>query len=309
MSYEANTQPVNLERYGWLSLATGVVVFTMKIAAWAVTGSVGLLSDALESTVNIAAAIVAILALRTANRPADANHPFGHGKVEYLSAMFEGVMILFAATAIVVTSVQRLIDPQPLQQVGLGLVISVVASLLNGSVAVLLIRVGRTHRSAVLVADGKHLMTDVWTSAGVVLGVAAVALTGWERLDPLIALAVAANIVITGWVLVRSSASHLMDEPLPRGEIDEIRTVLRGYRSPSLQFHGLQTRAAGRQRFVSLHVLVPGATSVQDAHDLADELERSLSDRLGGAIVTTHLEPLEDPKSWDDIPEAEHPVD
>lgn len=298
-----------LERYAWLSLATGVVVLTLKMVAWRLTDSVGLLSDALESTVNIGAALVAIFALRAANRPADAEHHFGHGKAEYLSAMVEGFLILGASAAIIATAVNRLLNPQPLEQVGIGLAVSVVASVLNGVVAWLLIRVGRQHRSVVLVADGKHLLTDVWTSAGVVVAVAAVALSGWEILDPIIALAVGANILWTGWGLLRDSVSGLLDERLTDEDIDKVVGILASHESERVHFHALQSRAAGRQRFVSLHMLVPGASSVREAHDLAQQIEDEIDAELPETVVSIHIEPLEDPRAWDDIPRgAEHPM-
>lgn len=298
-----------LERFAWLSLATGIVVLALKTLAWYLTDSVGLLSDALESTVNIGAALVALFALRAANRPADAEHHFGHGKAEYLSAMVEGTLILAASGAIIATAVMRLLNPQPLEDVGLGLAVSVLASILNGVVAFVLIRVGRRHRSLVLIADGKHLFTDVWTSAGVVVGVGAVALTGWDRLDPLIALGVGCNILWTGWGLLRQSVSGLLDERLSDDEIDKVVGILAGQQSEAVHFHALQSRAAGRQRFVSLHMLVPGATSVRQAHDLAQNIEDDITGALPDTVVSIHIEPLEDPRAWDDIPRgAEHPL-
>lgn len=296
-----------LERFAWLSVATGIVVLALKLTAWRLTDSVGLLSDALESTVNIGAALVAVFALRAANRPADAEHHYGHGKAEYLSAMVEGFLILAASAAIIATAVLRLLNPRPLEDVGIGLAVSVLASVLNGVVAYTLIKVGRRHRSIVLVADGKHLLTDVWTSAGVVVGVGAVALTGWDRLDPIIALAVGANILWTGWGLLRESVSGLLDERLPDGDIEQVVKVLASKESDSVHFHALQSRAAGRQRFVSLHMLVPGAQSVRVAHDLAQDIEDEIDARLPGTVVSIHIEPLEDPRAWDDIPRgAEH---
>jgi cation diffusion facilitator family transporter len=298
-----------LERFAWLSLATGIVVFTLKLIAWRLTDSVGLLSDALESTVNIGAALVAVFALRAANRPADAEHHFGHGKAEYLSAMVEGFLILAASAAIIATAVLRLRNPQPLEDIGIGLAISVLASVLNGVVAFILMRVGRQHRSLLLVADGKHLLTDVWTSAGVILGVGAVALTGWLVLDPIIALLVGANILWTGWGLLKESVSGLLDERLSDGDIDKVVQVLAGKESDEVHFHALQSRAAGRQRFVSLHMLVPGARSVRQAHDLAQDIEDEIEAVLPGTVVSIHIEPLEDPRAWDDIPRgAEHPL-
>lgn len=311
MAQDAQRRPAgkNLERFAWLSLATGFVVLALKVGAWWVTGSIGLLSDALESTVNIGAALVAVFALRASNRPPDAEHHFGHGKAEYLSAMIEGFLILTASAAIIATAINRLIDPQPLEQVGIGLAISLLASLLNGAVGWLLLRVGRRHRSMVLIADGKHLLTDVWTSAGVIVGVAAVAITGWVRLDPIIALAVGANILWTGWRLLRDSVSGLLDQRLDDDEIAQVVAVLERHESDSVHFHALQSRAAGRQRFVSVHMLVPGVSTVRGAHDLAQDIEDEIDQVLPDTVVSIHIEPLEDPRAWDDIPRgAEHPM-
>jgi cation diffusion facilitator family transporter len=285
-----------------MSLGVSLGVFTLKFAAYAITGSVGLLSDALESTVNIVAAVVAIVALRAASKPGDASHHYGHGKAEYLSALVEGLMILVAALLIIWTAVERLINPQPLEQLGIGLVISVVASICNGAMAWVLVRAGRRHRSIVLEADGKHLFTDVWTSAGVVLAVGLVGLTGWEVLDPVIAIAVALNIVVAGWFLIRDSTAGLMDSSLPDEDHDAILAVLRQHATSDISFHAVQTRASGRQRFVSMHVLVPGDWSVQRGHDVLCSLEDDLHEALDNLTVHTHLEPRDDPRSWDDVP-------
>ncbi|MFN8126142.1 MAG: cation diffusion facilitator family transporter [Candidatus Nanopelagicales bacterium] len=298
----------DLSRYGVLSLITGFVVLALKLGAWWVTGSVGLLSDALESLVNIAAAAVAIVALRTASRPPDSGHQFGHGKAEYFSALVEGAMIVVAATMIVISAVERLLNPQPLSEVGLGLVISVIASVLNGIVALILYRVGTAHGSLALIADSHHLVTDLWTTGGVLIGVVVVALTGWERLDPIIALAVAVNIVFVGVRLLRRSTAGLMDAALPADEVEKIRGVLRGYQGPEVTIHGLQTRSAGRQRFVSMHVLVPGVWSVDRGHDLCESIESDVRSTLPGTACITHLEPLEDPRAWEDLHEGHQDV-
>lgn len=294
--------PADLQKYGWLSLGVSLVVFVIKIAAFALTGSVGLLSDALESTVNIVAALVAIVALRTASKPGDAEHHFGHGKAEYFSALVEGVMIFVAALLIIYTAVERLLNPRPLEQLGIGLAISVVASVINGATAMLLIRAGRRHRSIVLEADGKHLMTDVWTSAGVVLAVGLVAVTGWDVLDPVIAIVVALNIVFAGALLIRNSTAGLMDSALPESDHQIIVDILQRTASDAVSFHAIQTRASGRQRFVSMHVLVPGDWSVQRGHDLVCSLEDELHAALEHLTVQTHVEPREDPRSWEDVP-------
>jgi cation diffusion facilitator family transporter len=292
----------DLSRYAWLSLATGVVVFGLKMGAYVATDSVGLLSDALESTVNIAAAIVALIALKAAARPGDERHHFGLSKAEYFSALVEGLMILVAAGLIMVTAIERFLDPRPLEAVGLGLAISVAASTLNGVVAWVLMRAGRRHRSIVLQADAKHLMTDVWTSIGVLVAVAGVALTGWLRLDPVIAMVVALNIVFAGLRLIGSSAMGLLDAALPDEENEVIVEILKRHQTGHVRFHALQTRESGRQRFVSMHVLVPGMWTVAAGHDLLEAVEGEIQKALPNTIVTTHLEPIEDPRAWEDQP-------
>jgi cation diffusion facilitator family transporter len=289
-----------LFRLLWLSLAAAVVTITLKLGAWALTGSVGLLSDAAESVVNLVAAAVALAALRWAVKPADEEHAYGHAKAEYFSAGVEGALILVAAIAIAVTAVDRLLDPRPLESVGAGLAVSAVASAINLSVGLALLRSGRRARSIVLEADGKHLITDVWTSLGVIAGVAGAALTGWDRLDPIIALAVAANILVAGGGLLRRSAGGLMDRALEEPDLDAIRGTLAEFERDGVRFHALRTRQAGSRRFVSLHVLVPGAWTVQQGHDLVERVEASLCERLPGASVFTHLEPAEDPRSFAD---------
>ena len=289
-----------------MSIIVSVVVFGMKMAAWWATGSVGLLSDALESTVNIVAAVVALFALRTAMKPADAMHHFGRGKAEYFSASIEGFMILLAALIIVYTAIERIISPRDLEQIGWGLTISTVAAVINGGAALILLRAGKLHRSPVLVADGKHLMTDVWTSVGVIVGVGLVVVTGWNRLDGIVAMAVGLNIIVTGINLLRSSTAGLMDKALSDDDHLKIVNVLTKYESDEVKFHALQTREAGRQRFVSMHVLVPGAWTIQKGHDLSEELEAGIIAELPDTIITTHVEPLEDERSWADEPEGQH---
>jgi len=289
-----------------MSIIVSVVVFGMKMAAWWATGSVGLLSDALESTVNIVAAVVALFALRTAMKPADAMHHFGRGKAEYFSASIEGFMILLAALIIVYTAIDRIISPRELEQIGWGLTISTVAAVINGGAALILLRAGKLHRSPVLVADGKHLMTDVWTSVGVIVGVGLVVITGWNRLDGIVALAVGLNIIVTGINLLRSSTAGLMDKALSDDDHLKIVKVLTKYEREDVKFHALQTREAGRQRFVSMHVLVPGAWTIQKGHDLSEELEADIIAELPDTIITTHVEPLEDERSWADEPEGQH---
>lgn len=291
----------SLARYAWLSIAAAMATIGLKTAAWWTTGSVGLLSDAIESLVNLAAALVALWMLKLAERPPDEEHAYGYSKAEYFSSGFEGGLIFIAALAIVWTAIQRLIVPQPLEHVGIGLAISVVASSINLGVAVVLMRVGKRFNSITLEADAHHLMTDVWTSAGVVLGVGAVALTGWQRLDPLIAMGVALNILWMGFRLIRRSARGLLDRSLPAHSRDAIHAVLARYEQRGIAFHALMTREAAGRSFASVHVLVPGAWSVQQGHDLVEEIERDIRGAVPGTSVITHLEPREDPKSLDDV--------
>ena len=290
----------SLAKFAWLSIAAAIVTIALKTGAYFLTGSVGLLSDAAESVVNLVAAVIALVALTIAARPADDTHHYGHGKAEYFSAAIEGLMIFVAAGVIIWSAIPRLIHPVELENLGVGLAISLLATAVNGVVGLLLIRVGRRERSATLTADGKHLMTDVWTSAGVLVGVLMVAVTGWLRLDPIVAIAVAINILIVGGRLVWHSSSALLDAALPAADNDAIRAVLDRHRSDDVGFHGLQTRESGRQRFVSFHVLVPGAWSVQRAHDLAEVVEADVLALLDGAHVTTHIEPREDERSYRD---------
>jgi cation diffusion facilitator family transporter len=289
-----------LYRLLWLSIAAAVATITLKTIAWLLTGSVGLLSDAAESVVNLVAAVVALAVLRWAAMPADEQHAYGHAKAEYFSAGIEGALILLAAATIAVTSVPRLLHPQALDEVGAGLAVSVVASLINLGVGLALVRAGRRHRSITVEADGKHLLTDVWTSVGVVVGVAAVAISGWERLDPIVAFAVAGNIIFTGTLLLRRSAAGLMDEALPPELQRQIRDALAPFGNREVRFHALRTRQAGRRAFISLHILVPGAWTVRQGHDMAEEVEDALRERIPYATVFTHVEPLEDPRSFDD---------
>ena len=290
-----------LFRLIWLSIAAAVITIALKTTAWLLTGSVGLLSDAAESVVNLVAAVVALGALRWAAKPADEGHSYGHAKAEYFSAGVEGSMIFLAALTIGVTAVGRLLDPQPIHDVGVGLAVSVAATAVNLAVGVVLLRSGRAERSITLEANGRHLMTDVWTSVGVIAGVLAVAVSGWERLDPLIALAVAANIVVAGVGLIRRSVGGLMDQALSTEEQRQIQEVLTAFEQDGLRFHALRTRQAGRRAFVSVHVLVPRSWSVQRGHDEVERVEAALRERLPYASIFTHLEPLEDARSYDDI--------
>ena len=298
---EAPAVRPDLTRYAWLSIGAAVATIGLKSGAYLLTGSVGLLSDAAESIVNLVAAIVALVALRVAAQPFDEQHHFGHSKAEYFSAAIEGIMIFVAAAFILWTSVERFLNPAPLENVGIGLGISVAASAINGVVAVVLGRAGRKHRSITLTADGKHLMTDVWTSAGVVVGVLLVALTGWLQLDPIIAFLVGLNIIWTGWHLVTQSVDGLMDHALSPAEHDRLTTILDGFDPGHVRFHSVRTRVAGHARFISMHVLLPGTWTIQQGHDLVEQLEPPLVAEFDHAEVLTHMEPMEDPRSYEEV--------
>lgn len=290
----------SLSRYAWLSIAAAVATIFLKGIAWQLTGSVGLLSDAIESFVNLAGALMALGMLTIAAWPPDDGHAHGHDKAEYFSSAFEGLLIFFAALSIAWAAVRRLLDPQPLDAVGIGLVVSALASVINLGVARILLRAGKEFHSITLEADARHLMTDVWTSVGVIAGVALVALTGWWWLDPVIALAVAGNIVFTGWTLMRRSADGLMDASLPAEQVQQINTVLDAYRARGFGFHALRTRQAGRRAFVTLHLLVPGTWTVTQGHDLAEALEAELRLVIPNLHATLHVEPIDDPASLAD---------
>lgn len=291
----------SLRRYALLSIAAAITTIALKGGAYLLTGSVALLSDALESLVNLLAAIVALLALTTAARPADDEHAYGHTKAEYFASGFEGALVLMAAATIIYTAGSRLLAPQALDQVNLGLVITIVASLINLAVARVLLSAGERHHSIALEADARHLLSDVWTSAGVVIGVGAAAATGLHWLDPLVAVAVALNIVRIGVDLLRRSMLGLLDTALAPREREAINAVLAAHEEGGVQFHAVRTRQAGSLRFVSFHVLVPGEWSVQRGHDLLEQIEDEIRAAVPNGTVFTHLEPLEDPVSWQDV--------
>jgi cation diffusion facilitator family transporter len=286
--------------YAWLSLATSIVTIALKFSAYALTGSVGLLSDAVEALVNIAAALVALGVLTYSAAAPDREHNFGHEKAQYMSSGIEGTLIFVAAGAIVWTAIPRLVAPQPLDQVGLGLGLSVLAALANAACAWVMLRAARVHRSITLEADARHLLTDVWTTAGVFVGVVLVQVTGWLVLDPLIAIAVAVQILWTGWQLMLRSFHGLMDRAIPDEDRAVVVAVLDKLRHEGGDYHALRTRMAGAKSFVDVHVLVPGKMTVQAGHDLVEKLENEIQARLPHVEVLTHLEPLEDPKSWDE---------
>ncbi len=285
----------SLTRFAWISIAAAIITIALKWVAYKLTGSVGLYSDTLESLVNLVGGIMALAMLTIAARPADEDHAHGHSKAEYFSSGVEGSLILIAAISIAYTAVQRLFHPQELEQVGVGLGVSVVASLVNLGVGLLLLRVGKKNHSITLEANAHHLLTDVWTSVGVVIGVGAVVLTGWLWLDAVVALLVAANIVWTGTLLVWRSISGLMDIALPPEEIAIIRAVLDSYEKEEVRFNSLLTRQAASRKFVSVNVLVPGDWTVQHGHDLAEQIEQDILTALPNSSILTHLEPLSDP--------------
>jgi len=291
----------SLTRFAWLSIGAAVLTMGLKAAAFWLTGSVGLLSDALESLVNLAGALMALIMLTIAARPADEEHPFGHSKAEYFSSGVEGTLILIAAVTIAIAAIQRLITPRPLEQIGLGIAVSMVAALINLLVSLVLLRAGKRHNSITLEANAQHLMTDVWTSAGVLIGIGLVGVTGWLQLDPLVALVVAGNIIWSGYHLVSRSVKGLMDSALPAEEQNKIETILSPYRESGIRFHEKRTRLAGAQRFVSLHVLVPGKWTVHRGHQLVEKIESDIRQALSNSTVYTHLESLDDPASWDEV--------
>jgi len=290
----------NLTRFAWLSVAAAVATIALKTVAYVLTGSVGLLSDAVESIVNLVGAVMALSMLTVASRPADEDHTYGHSKAEYFSSGVEGTLILVAALSIAVAAGRRLLAPQPLEQIGVGLAVSVGASLVNLAVAVTLLRAGRQHHSITLEANAQHLFTDVWTSAGVIVGVVAVAVTGWLHLDPIVALLVAANILWTGSRIVRKSILGLMDTALPSQELAAVKAALDSHLNDGIEFHALRTRQSGARRFVSLHVLVPGGWTVHRGHELLEDIEARIRAAVPNVTVFTHLESLDDPASWDD---------
>lgn len=289
-----------LTKFAWLSIAAALATIVLKASAYYITGSVGLLSDALESIVNLVAALMALAMLTVAARPADELHAFGYSKAEYFSSGLEGMLILLAAASIVWTAIPRLITPRALEQVGIGVAVSILAAIVNFAVARLLLRAADNYHSITLEADAHHLMTDVWTSVGVVIGIAIVFLTGWNRLDPIIAIMVAINILWTGAKLLRRSVLGLMDTALPPAEHQAIKDVLSRYERNGIHYHALRTRHAGSRSFISFHVLVPGDWTVQRGHDLLEQVERDIRAAIPGASVFTHLEPAGDPKAWED---------
>jgi cation diffusion facilitator family transporter len=286
-------------RTALLSVAAALVTMGLKFSAFLLTGSVGLLSDAAESSVNLVAALIAFTALTIADRPPDDDHTYGHDKAEYFSSGAEGTLILVAAAVIIYAAVKRILNPVPLENLGVGLIIALVASAINFGVSRVMLRVARQEDSIALEADANHLMTDVWTSVGVVVGVGLVALTGWQILDPLIAIVVAIQIIVMGIRLIKRSMLGLMDTTLPQGEVAVITQAIAHACGEQTPYHALRTRKSGSRRFVDFHLLLPGKTSVQDAHDLVMKIEGEIERQLAHTYVTIHVEPKEDHASWD----------
>lgn len=291
-----------LEHYALLSVAAALATIALKAAAWYVTGSVGLLSDALESLINLAAAVLALSMLRLAAAPPDDAHPYGRFKAEYFASGIEGALIVLAAASIAYAALPRLASPQPIEAPLLGIALSAAASAINLGAGLLLISVGRRLHSIALEADGHHLMSDVWTSVGVIGGVALVAATGWLILDPLIALAVAVHIIWIGAVLMRRSFAGLLDAAIPEAERADIEKIFAEYRKRyGVEFHALLTRQAGARRFISFHLLVPDGWPVDRAHQLSEEIEERVRSLVPNAITLSHIEPISQPASYDDI--------
>jgi cation diffusion facilitator family transporter len=291
-----------LQRYAWYSVAAALTTIGLKTYAWYVTGSVGLLSDAMESLVNLAAALLALSMLRLAASPPDAAHPYGRFKAEYFASGIEGALIVFAAGSIAFAAVPRLAAPQPIDAPFLGMALSAVASAINLGCGLMLIRAGKQLHSIALEADGHHLMSDVWTSAGIIAGIALVVATGWHILDPLIAIAVAVHIVFTGFMLMRRSFAGLMDAAIPEAELAEIEKIFAEYRKRyGVDFHALRTRQAGARRFINFHLLVPDAWPVDRAHQLSEEVESRIGALVPNAIMLSHIEPISQPASYDDV--------
>jgi len=292
----------SLKKFIYLAIAAAVATISLKLLAYFLTGSVGLFSDALESGVNLIAAVVALFMITLAEKPADEEHAFGHYKAEYFSSAIEGGLIVIAAFSIIWSAIPRIIHPQPLENVGVGLLVAVGASAINLAVGMILIKNGRKNHSITLEADGKHLMTDVYTSVGVLIGIGLVKITGFLVLDGIVAVGVAINILWTGYQLMHRSAQGLLDSAIPEDERLKIIETLSRFKDQNIEYHSLMTRQAGRRKFISLHVLLPGKLSIQEGHDRIENIEKAIRDLFNSPVtVFTHLEPLEDPVSMEDI--------
>jgi len=285
----------------WFSIIASVLTISIKSGAYYLTGSVGFMSDAMESLVNLVAGIVAFVALTIASRPADREHPFGHDKAEYFSSLIEGVLILLAAVGIIYSAINRLYHPRPLEDLGYGMALSILATSINFATARVLLHYGKKHDSITLEADAHHLMTDVWTTLGIVAGIVMVKFTSWQLLDPLMAIAVGCSIIYTGGKLVVRSADGLMDSKLSEKELILIKQVLDRYRSQGIDYHALYTRQASSKRFVTFHLLFPGDMTVLQAHKVSKTVEEEIASVLPHSDVFIHIEPMNDPDAFDDI--------
>lgn len=295
-------QTESLKKFIYLSIAAAIATIALKSFAWYLTDSVGLLSDALESCVNLVAAIIALVMITIAEKPADEEHAFGHGKAEYFSSAIEGGMIILAAFSIIWAAIPRVIHPQPLENVGIGSLIAIGASAINLVVALILLKNGQKNNSITLEADGKHLMTDVYTSAGVLAGIGLVKLSGWLVLDGIVAIGVALNILWAGYKMIRRSAMGLLDAGIPEADYLKLVKTLESLKLQNIEYHSLLTRQSGQRKFIELHVLVPGQWTIQEGHNSAEKIEKDIRDLFDGPVtVFTHLEPKEDPVSMDDI--------
>ncbi len=295
-------QNKSLKKFIYLAIAAAIATISLKLFAYFLTGSVGLFSDALESCVNLIAAVVALFMITLAEKPADEEHAFGHHKAEYFSSAIEGGLIALAAFSIIWSAIPRISHPQPLENVGVGLLVAVAASGINLAVGMILIKNGRKNHSITLEADGKHLMTDVYTSIGVLIGIGLVKFTGFLVLDGIVAVGVAINILWTGYQLMHRSAQGLLDSAIPETERKEIIDTLTKFKDQNLEYHSLMTRQAGQRKFVSLHVLLPGQLSIQEGHDMVENIEKAIRNLFSSPVtVFTHLEPIEDPISMHDI--------
>ncbi len=291
-----------LSKFLYLSIAAGVATILLKFYAYHITGSMGFMSDALESFVNLFAAVFGLVMLNISQKPADEGHEFGHSKAEYFSSAMEGALILIAALSIILSAIPRIIEPKPLENLNTGLLFSLLASVVNLVVGLTLIKNGKEKRSLLLEADGRHLMTDVWTSAGVIAGIVMVKFTGWLIIDPVIAILVALNILYTGYKLIGRSANGLMDATIPEEDLRKIRVYLDSLQEKQIEYHSLMTRTAGQRKFISLHLLVPGEWTVKQGHDWADDVEETIIGLFDEPVtVSTHIEPVGDPSSMKDI--------
>ena len=296
----ANFEKASPAKYIWLSVAASITTILLKGSAYFITDSVGLLSDAMESFVNLAAAIMALALITIAMAPPDKKHPFGHNKAEYFSSAIEGILILLAAVVIGYTSIERIINPRALQEVWTGVLISVIASLINLFVALAILKAGKRYNSITLEADARHLLTDVWTTGGVLSGILIVKFTGWLILDPVIAVIVALNIVFTGIKLIKRSVGGLMDEALPEDLVNTVKNILDKYTDDEITYHSLYTRKAASKNFISLHLLLPCCWHISRGHELTKKIENDILAVFPDSDVFIHIEPLNDLDAFDD---------